>query len=136
VQPGSTCTVFGCGLVGLGAVIGCRLAGADRIIAIDLSEERLGEARRHGAADTRLAAKDSVEWIRSQTGGFGADYTFEATGNVDVMARRSRPRAKPGARDGDRGRWQGRDARHRPQAAHHGQAGDGLSFGGAGGARS
>jgi S-(hydroxymethyl)glutathione dehydrogenase/alcohol dehydrogenase len=85
VQPGSTCTVFGCGLVGLGAVIGCRLAGADRIIAIDLSEGRLGEARRHGATDTRLGAKDSVEWIRSQTGGFGADYTFEATGNVDVM---------------------------------------------------
>ena len=38
VQPGSTCAVFGCGLVGLGAVIGCRLAGAERIIAIDLSE--------------------------------------------------------------------------------------------------
>ena len=41
VQPGSTCVVFGCGLVGLGAVIGCRLAGAERIVAIDLSEERL-----------------------------------------------------------------------------------------------
>jgi S-(hydroxymethyl)glutathione dehydrogenase / alcohol dehydrogenase len=85
VAPGSTCVVFGCGLVGLGAVIGCRLARADRIVAIDLSEERLGEARRHGATDTRVAADDIVDWIRSETNGFGADYTFEATGNVRVM---------------------------------------------------
>ncbi len=85
VEPGSTCVVFGCGLVGLGAVIGCRLAGAQRIVAIDLSEDRLGEARRHGATDTRVAAADTVEWIRSETGGFGADYTFEATGSVQVM---------------------------------------------------
>jgi S-(hydroxymethyl)glutathione dehydrogenase/alcohol dehydrogenase len=85
VQPGSTCAVFGCGLVGLGAVIGCRLAGAERIVAVDLSEDRLAEARRHGATDTRVAGDDVVEWIRSETGGFGADYTFEATGNVAVM---------------------------------------------------
>ncbi len=85
VAPGSTCVVFGCGLVGLGAVIGARLAGAERIVAIDLSEERLGEARLHGATDTRVAADDTVDWIRAETGGFGADYTFEATGNVAVM---------------------------------------------------
>jgi S-(hydroxymethyl)glutathione dehydrogenase / alcohol dehydrogenase len=85
VQPGSTCAVFGCGLVGLGVVIGCRLAGAERIIAIDLSEGRLASALHHGATDTRLAAEDVVEWIRSETGGFGADYTFEATGKVGVM---------------------------------------------------
>jgi S-(hydroxymethyl)glutathione dehydrogenase/alcohol dehydrogenase len=85
VEPGSTCVVFGCGLVGLGAVIGCRLAGANRIVALDLAESRLAEARRHGATETRLAGDDTVEWIREQTGGFGADYTFEATGNVQVM---------------------------------------------------
>ena len=85
VEPGSTCVVFGCGLVGLGAVIGARLAGAGRVVAIDLSEERLSQARHHGATDTRLAADDTVEWIRSETGGYGADYTFEATGNVLVM---------------------------------------------------
>jgi S-(hydroxymethyl)glutathione dehydrogenase/alcohol dehydrogenase len=85
VAAGSTCVVFGCGLVGLGAVIGCRLAGAERIVAIDLSEARLAEARRHGATDTRVAAEDTVDWIRAETGGFGADYTFEATGNVNVM---------------------------------------------------
>jgi S-(hydroxymethyl)glutathione dehydrogenase / alcohol dehydrogenase len=85
VAAGSTCVVFGCGLVGLGAVIGCRLAGADRIVAIDLSQGRLDEARRHGATDSRLAGDDTVDWIRSETGGFGADYTFEATGSVRVM---------------------------------------------------
>jgi S-(hydroxymethyl)glutathione dehydrogenase/alcohol dehydrogenase len=85
VQPGSTVAVFGCGLVGLGAVIGARLAGAERIMAFDLSEERLAEARHHGATDTRLAGDDAVDWIRGETGGFGADYTFEATGNVAVM---------------------------------------------------
>src|SRR4249919_181055 len=56
VEPGSTCVVFGCGLVGLGAVIGARLAG-----------------------------DDTVDWLRAETGGFGADFTFEATGNVHVM---------------------------------------------------
>jgi S-(hydroxymethyl)glutathione dehydrogenase/alcohol dehydrogenase len=85
VERGSTCVVFGCGLVGLGAVIGCRLAGAGRIVAVDLSEDRLREARHHGATDTRLAGDDTVEWIRGETDGFGADYTFEATGLVDVM---------------------------------------------------
>jgi S-(hydroxymethyl)glutathione dehydrogenase / alcohol dehydrogenase len=77
--------VFGCGLVGLGAVIGARLAGAGRIMAFDLSAERLEQARRHGATDTRIADEDTVDWIRSETGGFGAEYTVEATGNVAVM---------------------------------------------------
>jgi S-(hydroxymethyl)glutathione dehydrogenase/alcohol dehydrogenase len=85
VEPGSTVAVFGCGLVGLGAVIGARLAEAGRIMAIDLSEERLAQARHHGATETRVAADDTVEWIRAETGGFGADYTIEATGNVAVM---------------------------------------------------
>src|SRR5262249_55098711 len=85
VQPGSTCVVFGCGLVGLGAVIGCRLAGAERIVAVDLSEDRLASARPHGATGARLGGEDVVEWIRAETEGFGADYTFEATGNVQVM---------------------------------------------------
>jgi S-(hydroxymethyl)glutathione dehydrogenase/alcohol dehydrogenase len=85
VEAGSTCVVFGCGLVGLGAVIGARLAGAERIVAIDLSEDRLALARHHGATDTRVAGEDTVEWVREETGGFGADYTFEATGNVAVM---------------------------------------------------
>ncbi len=85
VEPGSTVAVFGCGLVGLGAVAGARLQGAERIIAIDLAEGRLEMARAHGATDTMLAGDDVVPAIRDLTGGYGADYTFEATGNVRVM---------------------------------------------------
>ena len=72
-------------MVGLGAVAGCRLQGAERIIAVDLSDDRLELARGQGATDVRLGGPDTVEWILEQTGGFGADYTFEATGNVAVM---------------------------------------------------
>jgi S-(hydroxymethyl)glutathione dehydrogenase/alcohol dehydrogenase len=85
VEPGSTCAVFGAGLVGLGAVAGCRLAGAERIICFDLSEERLEMARAHGATDTFAGGDGAVDQVLELTGGFGADYTFEATGNVDVM---------------------------------------------------
>ena len=85
VEPGSTCVVFGAGLVGLGMVAGCRLAGAERIICIDLSEDRLAIARAHGATDTFTAGPGTVEKIVEMTGGFGADYTFEATGLVGVM---------------------------------------------------
>src|SRR5213595_3646440 len=85
VQAGSTCVVFGAGLVGLGAVAGCRLQGAARIVAVDLSPERLELARGQGATDTLVAVPETVQQIVDQTGGFGADYTFEATGLVDVM---------------------------------------------------
>src|SRR4029078_13494191 len=79
VEPGSTCVVFGCGLVGLGAVIGSRLARAERIVAVDLSEERLAQASRHGATDARLAGGDTVDWIRDETGWLGAHYTVYET---------------------------------------------------------
>jgi S-(hydroxymethyl)glutathione dehydrogenase / alcohol dehydrogenase len=85
VEPGTTCAVFGAGMVGLGAVAGCRLQGADRIICVDLSEERLELARSQGATETMLGGEGVVERILEATGGFGADYTFEATGNVAVM---------------------------------------------------
>ncbi|MEP6811676.1 MAG: alcohol dehydrogenase catalytic domain-containing protein [Actinomycetota bacterium] len=85
VQPGSTCVVFGAGLVGLGAVAGCRLQGAERIVAVDLSADRLELARGQGATDVLTAGPDAVQEILDLTDGFGADYTFEATGLVSVM---------------------------------------------------
>ena len=85
VEPGSVCAVFGAGMVGLGAVAGCRIQGASRIICVDLSEERLELARSHGATELLLGGDDVVEQILEMTGGFGADYTFEATGLVSVM---------------------------------------------------
>jgi S-(hydroxymethyl)glutathione dehydrogenase / alcohol dehydrogenase len=85
VKPGSTCVVFGAGMVGLGAVAGCRLQGADRIICVDKSDERLELARGQGATDTWTASPDVVQRVLDETGGFGADFTFEATGLVGVM---------------------------------------------------
>src|SRR5215831_7619831 len=82
VETGSTCVVFGAGLVGLGAVAGCRLQGAERIIVVDLSEERLALARGQGATETLIGGPETVEQVLELTDGFGADYTFEATGNV------------------------------------------------------
>ncbi len=85
VSEGSACVVFGAGMVGLGAVAGCRLQGAERIICVDLSEDRLQLARGQGATETMLGGDHTVERILEQTDGFGADFTFEATGNVAVM---------------------------------------------------
>ncbi|HET6551802.1 MAG TPA: alcohol dehydrogenase catalytic domain-containing protein [Solirubrobacter sp.] len=85
VEPGSTCVVFGAGMVGLGAVAGARLSGAERIICVDLSEDRLELARGQGATDTWTGGPDVVQRVLDETRGFGADYTFEATGNVAVM---------------------------------------------------
>lgn len=85
VRAGSTCVVFGAGMVGLGAVAGCRLQGAERIVCVDLSPERLELARGQGATDLLKGGEDTVARILEMTGGFGADYTFEATGSVAVM---------------------------------------------------
>jgi S-(hydroxymethyl)glutathione dehydrogenase/alcohol dehydrogenase len=85
VRPGSSCAVFGAGMVGLGAIAGCRLQGAERIICVDLSPQRLELARGQGATDLLEGGEGAVERILELTGGFGADYTFEATGNVAVM---------------------------------------------------
>jgi len=85
VAAGSTCVVFGAGMVGLGAVAGCRLQGAERIVCVDLSAERLELARGQGATHSLSGGADAVQEILDLTDGFGADYTFEATGNVNVM---------------------------------------------------
>src|SRR5262249_12718189 len=85
VQPGSACVVFGAGMVGLGAVAGCRLQGAERIICVEPSEQRRELARSQGASECWGAGEDTVARVLEATGGFGADYTFEATGLVAVM---------------------------------------------------
>jgi S-(hydroxymethyl)glutathione dehydrogenase/alcohol dehydrogenase len=85
VEAGSTVVVFGAGMVGLGAVAGARLSGAERIICVDLSDDRLELAKGQGATDTWIGGEDTVQRVLDETGGFGADYTFEATGLVQVM---------------------------------------------------
>jgi S-(hydroxymethyl)glutathione dehydrogenase / alcohol dehydrogenase len=85
VSSGSTCVVFGAGMVGLGAVAGCRLQGAERIICVDMSTDRLDLALGQGATDVWVGGSETVSRVLEETGGFGADYTFEATGLVAVM---------------------------------------------------
>src|SRR5437763_5092627 len=88
VEPGSTCVVFGAGMVGLGAVAGCRLQGAERVTCDDLSEDRLDLARGQGAAETWVAAEHTVQRGLDATRGFGADYTVEATRHLKVRGQR------------------------------------------------
>src|SRR4051795_10901872 len=80
VEPGATVAVIGCGGVGLSAVNGAALAGAERIIAIDRVQSKLDIARELGATDTINASNlDAVEQVREMTKG-GVHYSFEALG--------------------------------------------------------
>src|SRR5207302_4141212 len=74
VQPGSTRVAYGAGMVGLGAVAGSRLRGAERFVCVDLSPERLELARGQGATDLLRGGPDAVAEILERTGGLGADY--------------------------------------------------------------
>jgi len=81
VTPGSTAVVFGAGGVGLNVIQGCAVAGAMRIIAVDMSESKLELARQFGATDVILtkAGEDHTKAIKKLTDG-GADYAFECIG--------------------------------------------------------
>ena len=85
VEKGSSVAVFGAGMVGLGAVVGAKLQGAEQIICVDKSPDRLELAKKYGATETIVAHDETVRDILDRTGGQGADYTFEATGLVGVM---------------------------------------------------
>jgi len=80
VPAGATVAVFGCGGIGLSAVNGAAIAGADRIIAIDTISSKLDVAKMMGATDVINASNvDPVEAIKEMTGG-GVEYSFEAVG--------------------------------------------------------
>jgi S-(hydroxymethyl)glutathione dehydrogenase / alcohol dehydrogenase len=84
VEPGATVAVIGCGGVGLSAVNGAALAGAERIIAIDTVPSKLEVARELGATDTLNASNaDPVKAVRDMTGG-GVHYSFEALGTKET----------------------------------------------------
>ncbi|XP_010978913.3 all-trans-retinol dehydrogenase [NAD(+)] ADH4 [Camelus dromedarius] len=87
VTPGSTCAIFGLGGVGFAAVIGCKLAGASRIIAIDIKSEKFARAKALGATDCLNPGdldKPIQEVIVEITNG-GVDFTFECVGGAKVM---------------------------------------------------
>jgi S-(hydroxymethyl)glutathione dehydrogenase/alcohol dehydrogenase len=85
VEPGATVAVFGLGGIGLNVVQGARLAGASRIIGVDINPVRDAQGRRFGMTDFINGAEtDAVEAIRALTGG-GADFAFECVGNARLM---------------------------------------------------
>ncbi|MDZ7679741.1 MAG: Zn-dependent alcohol dehydrogenase [Acidimicrobiales bacterium] len=88
VEPGTTVAVIGCGGIGLNAVQGARIAGASRIIAIDMLDEKLELATQFGATDVVNAGEqDPVKAVQTLTDG-GVHYSFEAIG-LKVAAEQS-----------------------------------------------
>jgi S-(hydroxymethyl)glutathione dehydrogenase/alcohol dehydrogenase len=85
VKPGSTVAVFGAGGVGLSIIQGARIAGAVKIIAVDLSDEKLATAKSLGATDVVNAGGNVMKEIMAMTGGIGVDYGFEAIGIPAVV---------------------------------------------------
>jgi S-(hydroxymethyl)mycothiol dehydrogenase len=86
VGPGDSVAIFGCGGVGVAAVLGSRLAGAATIVAIDVDHRKLVAARTMGATHVvDSSVDDPVEAVRAATNGFGADVTIEAVGKPEVL---------------------------------------------------
>jgi S-(hydroxymethyl)glutathione dehydrogenase / alcohol dehydrogenase len=86
VQPGEGVVVIGAGGVGLNVVQGARLAGADPIIALDRSEERLRSAKAFGATHTGNSATESMrQRVSELTGGRGVEHVFEVVGLPGLM---------------------------------------------------
>jgi len=80
IEPGSSVVVFGCGGIGLSIIQGARLAGANKIIAIDVADNKLEMAQNFGATHIINSERDApVEKVHELTGD-GADYSFEAVG--------------------------------------------------------
>ncbi len=87
VEPGSTVIVFGLGGIGLNVVQGAKMVGASRIVGVDLNDDKEAWGRQFGMTDfvnPRNVEGDFVQHLIALTGG-GADYTFDCTGNTDVM---------------------------------------------------
>ena len=83
---GASAAVVGLGGVGLAALLGTRAAGASRIVAVDVSAEKLALAKEMGATDVFDARDpDCVEQVRALTGG-GVDFGFEMAGSIPALA--------------------------------------------------
>jgi S-(hydroxymethyl)mycothiol dehydrogenase len=85
ITRGQSVAVFGCGGVGDAAIAGARLAGASTIVGVDIDDRKLEWAKGFGATHVCNSKQtDPVEFIRSVTGGFGADVCIEAIGHPEV----------------------------------------------------
>ncbi|RKG72737.1 zinc-dependent alcohol dehydrogenase [Corallococcus terminator] len=93
IKPGDTVAVFGCGPVGLFAIVSAKLLGAGRVFAIDCHEDRLELARIQGAEVINFEKEDPVETLKRFTGGIGVDRAIDAVG-VDAVHAHHGPAAK------------------------------------------
>ncbi|WP_375754546.1 zinc-dependent alcohol dehydrogenase [Corallococcus exercitus] len=93
IKPGDTVAVFGCGPVGLFAIVSAKLLGAGRIFAIDSHEDRLALAKAQGAEVINFEEEDPVETLKRFTGGIGVDRAIDAVG-VDAQHAHHGPAAK------------------------------------------
>jgi S-(hydroxymethyl)glutathione dehydrogenase / alcohol dehydrogenase len=87
VEPGASVVVFGLGGIGLNVIQGARMAGADKIVGVDINPGRKALAERFGMThfvNPKEVEGDLVPWLVALTDG-GADYSFECVGNVDLM---------------------------------------------------
>nr|XP_027791257.1 all-trans-retinol dehydrogenase [NAD(+)] ADH7 [Marmota flaviventris] len=87
VTPGSTCAVFGLGGVGLSVIMGCKSAGASRIIGIDLNKDKFEKALALGATEC-ISPKDftkPISEVLSEMTGDTVKYTFEVIGHLETM---------------------------------------------------
>ena len=88
VWPGANVVVFGLGGIGLNVIQGARMGGADKIIGVDINPAKVEMAKKFGMTDfinpTEIGADKVVSAIQDLTDG-GADFTFDCTGNVNVM---------------------------------------------------
>jgi S-(hydroxymethyl)glutathione dehydrogenase/alcohol dehydrogenase len=87
VEPGANVVVFGLGGIGLNVIQGARLAGANRIIGVDLNPKRKALAEKFGMThfvNPKEVQGELVPWLVNLTDG-GADYSFECVGNVELM---------------------------------------------------
>lgn len=100
IVDGDVVAVFGCGPVGLFAILSARLFGAGRILAIDRIESRLDKARELGAEVINFEKEDPVESLRRLTGGIGPDRVIDAVG-VDAEHPEHGPAAKKARKNKD-----------------------------------
>ena len=87
VDPGSTCAIFGLGAVGMAVIMGCQVAGATRIIGVDIDPKKFDKAKEFGATEfvnPKDHSRPIQEVLVEMTDG-GVDYSFECIGNVGLM---------------------------------------------------
>ncbi|KAK0077765.1 hypothetical protein PV326_009841, partial [Microctonus aethiopoides] len=87
VEPGSTCAIWGLGSVGVAVALGCKAAGASRIIGIDIDDSKFEKAKIFGCTEFINPKKQDrrIQDVLIEMTDGGLDYTFECVGNVETM---------------------------------------------------